>query len=84
MDVRAKLGELLADLGFDIAGRPDGTNLREELDIDSTALVDIAMAIERGLSVTIDGGMFQAVETIDDMVQFVQRRIDAGRTAPIT
>jgi acyl carrier protein len=84
MDVRAKLEELLAEQGFEVAGRPDGTNLREELAIDSTALVDIAMAIERGLSVPIDGGLFQAVETIGDMVRFVRGRLPAASTAPLT
>jgi acyl carrier protein len=82
MDVRTDLKEVLAGQGFDTSELADDTDLREDLDIDSTALVEIAMVIERRLSLTIDAGKFQAVKTFADMSQFVEGRSAVAGGSP--
>jgi acyl carrier protein len=72
MDVRAELIGLLSELGFDPADIGSETRLREDLAIDSTELVEIAVAIERLASVSIDTGHFQALETFGEVVSFVE------------
>ena len=72
MDVRPALMGLFAELGFDPAGIGNDTRLREDLEIDSTELVEIAVAIERRVPVSIDTGRFQALATFGEMVDFVQ------------
>ena len=72
MDVRATLVTLLRELGFDPARLHDGVRLRQDLKVDSTELVEIAVAIERRLCVSIDAGTFQAVDTVGELFQFVE------------
>jgi acyl carrier protein len=63
---------LFGELGFDPAAIADGTRLREDLAIDSTELVEIAVAIERRVPVSIDTGRFQALGTFGEVVDFVE------------
>jgi acyl carrier protein len=72
MDIRSELMGLFKELGFDPADIGNDTLLRDELAIDSTELVEIAVAIERRVSVSIDNGHFQALETFGELVDFVQ------------
>lgn len=72
MDVRLALTELFVELGFQRNEISDGTRLREDLAIDSTELVEIAVAIERRLLVSIDTGQFQALDAFGELVEFVE------------
>jgi len=81
MDLRMELMGLLGELGFDPASIENDTRLRDDLAIDSTELVEIAVAIERRVSVSIDTGHFQAVDTFGEMVDFV--RAAPAKAAPV-
>ena len=72
MNVHTTLVDLLRELGFDPARLQDGVRLRQDLNVDSTELVEIAVAIERRLRVSIDAGTFQAVATVGELFQFVE------------
>lgn len=72
MDMRRMVLSVLTELGFDPAGLGDSARLREDLDMDSTELVEIAVAIERRIPVTIDTGPFAAVRTVGEIVEFVE------------
>lgn len=72
MSVRASLVDLLRELGFDPVRLHDGVRLRQDLNVDSTELVEIAVAIERRLRVSIDAGTFQAVDTVGELFRFVE------------
>jgi acyl carrier protein len=72
MDVRLALIGLFQELGFQGETLSDGTRLREDLAIDSTELVEIAVAIERRVSVSISTGHFQALDTFGEVIEFVQ------------
>jgi len=72
MDVRDELRGLLEQLGFDLDGLHDGVRLREDLEIDSTELTEIAVAIERRRSTRVDAARFQALKTFGELVEFVE------------
>lgn len=72
MDIRTILLDVLGSLEIDPEMVTNGTRLRDELDIDSTELVELAVAIERQLPVTLDIEAFLKLGTFGDLVAFVQ------------
>jgi acyl carrier protein len=72
MDVRTALIGLFGELGFQQETLSDETRLREDLAIDSTELVEIAIAIERRVSVRVDTGDFHSLDTFGEMVELVE------------
>ena len=84
MDVRLALLGLLEELGFDPAEIEQDTRLREDLAIDSTELVEIAVAIERRVPVSIDAGHFQALDTFGEMVDFVRSSAPVAESSPVS
>jgi acyl carrier protein len=71
VDVRATLVEVLEDLGFDPDDLADDTRLRDDLEVDSTEMTEIAVVIERRLLVKVDAAHFQTLKTFGDLVAFV-------------
>ena len=76
MDIRQTLVDVLRELKIDPAGVEADTRLREDLEIDSTEMVEIAVAIEKRLAVTIDTDRFLGLKTFGEMI----RSIEASRT----
>jgi len=71
------LGVLRA-LEIDTNGVDNATHLRDELGVDSTELVEIAVAIERSAAVKIDTNEFLALKTIGDLVTYVDNAAHSG------
>jgi acyl carrier protein len=71
VDMRAELVEVLEDLGFDPDGLVDDTRLRDDLEVDSTEMTEIAVVLERRMLVKIDAAHFQTLKTFGDLVEFV-------------
>jgi acyl carrier protein len=71
MDVRETLIEILRELKIDPTGIEDQSRLRQDLDIDSTELVEIAVATEKRLAITIDTDEFLALKTFGAVVNYV-------------
>lgn len=71
MDIHSKLLDVFQTLEFETDGISDGTNLREELDIDSTEFAEIAVAIEREFLVIVNDNDLQMAKTFGDLVQYV-------------
>lgn len=72
MDVRIVLLRTLRELGFETDEIKDATLIREDLEVDSTELVEIAVAVERHLPISLDSTDFEALRTFGDMVTFVE------------
>ena len=70
-EVRSMLLDLFREAGFDPSDLADETRLREDLGVDSTELVEIAVAIERRLPVRVDGEALVALDTFGEIVGFV-------------
>ena len=58
MDARSALLSVLGRLGFERSALQDATQLQDELDVDSTELVEVAIAVEKELGVSIDTASF--------------------------
>jgi acyl carrier protein len=71
MHDRDRLLEIFQGLEFEASDISDGTNLRDELGIDSTEFAEIAVAIERELHVVVNDDELNQVKTFGDLVQFV-------------
>jgi len=71
MDTHDVVIEILRELKIDPAGVEPDSRLREDLDIDSTELVEIAVATEKRLSVTIDTDEFLRIRTFGGIVEYI-------------
>ncbi len=75
MDIRAELLRVMDDLHIETANLSDGTRLKEDLDMDSTELVEMAVMLEKSLLVSIDDAVFAKLRTFGDVEQFIQSRL---------
>lgn len=71
MDVSETLVEVFRELKIDPTGVEAESRLREDLEIDSTEMVEIAVALEKRLSISIDTDDFLALKTFGDMIWHV-------------
>jgi acyl carrier protein len=73
MDTSETLIDVLRELKIDPAGIEAESRLRDDLEIDSTELVEIAVAIEKRLAVSLDTDEFLALKTFGNMIDYVDR-----------
>ena len=71
MDAEGTVRTVLKQLQIDADGVQDGTRLREDLEIDSTELVEIAVALEAAAPVAIGNEEIFAARTFADLVACV-------------
>ncbi|MGN9913961.1 acyl carrier protein [Phytohabitans sp. LJ34] len=71
MEIRETLVEVFRELKIDPTGIEPDSRLREDLEIDSTEMVEIAVALEKRLSISIDTDDFLALKTFGDMMWHV-------------
>lgn len=75
MDVRAEILSVFEELKVSTAGVDDDTRLREDLELDSTELVEIGVAVERRLPLDVDTAVFPALITFGEMVAFIEEAL---------
>ncbi|GAA1028649.1 hypothetical protein GCM10009557_14380 [Virgisporangium ochraceum] len=79
MDIRDTLIDVFQELEIDHTGIEAESRLREDLQIDSTEMVEIAVALEKRLSISIDTDDFLALKSFGDIVGHVSAaRVDAS------
>ncbi len=71
-DRRSTLLAVLQELGFEADDLADTSRFREDLAIDSTELVEISVALERRMLVTIDSAALWSLATVGELVQLVE------------
>lgn len=71
MDTRDLLIEILRELKIDPTGVDADSRLREDLDVDSTEMVEIAVATEKRLSIVIDTDQFLRIRTFGGIVDYI-------------
>jgi acyl carrier protein len=71
VDMHDRLLEIFQALEFETDDISDGTNLKDELGIDSTEFAEIAVAIEREFLVVVNDDELNQVKTFGDLIQFV-------------
>ena len=65
------LEELSRTARVDLSGLPDEAALRDEVPVDSLALLDVFLQVEERLGVELDEDMLGTVRTIGDLVDCV-------------
>lgn len=78
MDVREQVVAVMRGVGFDGDELEDGRRLAEDLDIDSTELVEIVVALEQRFEIGIDADAEGGFTTVGDLVACVGRLLSAG------
>ncbi|MCU1496882.1 MAG: Acyl carrier protein [Acidimicrobiales bacterium] len=73
-EIRAAVAELTGGAPISLGLH---TRLREDLDIDSLAVLDLVMILEERTGLVVDDAELDGVETVGDAVAMVLRLIDA-------
>lgn len=73
VDADAAVRKILCGLEIDVDGMEGSVRLREDLEVDSTELVEVAVAIEAALPVKIDTDGILAVKTLGELVAYVDQ-----------
>lgn len=71
MDTRDVLIEIFRELKIDPSEVGPDSRLREDLDIDSTEMVEIAVATEKRLGIAIDTDAFLGIRTFGGIIDYV-------------
>ncbi|MFD6418207.1 acyl carrier protein [Streptomyces sp. NPDC060194] len=82
-DIRAEVISVMRQVGFEEEELADGTRLADDLDIDSTELVEIIVALEKRFGVSVDADAEDAFLTVGDLVACMTRltRVPAAAAA---
>jgi acyl carrier protein len=72
------LDELSRAARTDLAGLPDAAVLREDVPVDSLALLDVFLRVEERLGVEIDEEALAEVRTVGDLVACIVSSRAAG------
>ena len=71
MDTRTGILNVMSTLGIDTTNITDETRLKEDLEMDSTEYIELAVAIERQLSVPVEDKPFMALKTFGAVVNYI-------------
>ncbi|MEV0322600.1 acyl carrier protein [Streptomyces sp. NPDC050658] len=82
MDVRQNVVTVMRGAGFQSEELTDDQRLAEDLDIDSTELVEVIVALEQHFGISVDADAEGGFHTFRDLVDCVERLLSAG--APVT
>jgi len=71
MTTRTTVLQVLRDLEIEVGSVEDTTRLREDLGVDSTELIEVAVAIDQRTSAKSDVNEVLALKTFGDLVSYV-------------
>ncbi len=72
MNIRTELLYAMKDLAIDTDYIRSETRLREDLEMDSTELVELAVVLEKRLSLSIDDAILGKLSTFGEVEQFLE------------
>jgi acyl carrier protein len=61
-------------LGIEIAELTDGTDFKDDLDVDSLDLIELRMEIEKRFSVNIPEEVTENLKTVGSLIEFVKEK----------
>ncbi|MEG3626645.1 acyl carrier protein [Streptomyces poriticola] len=78
MDVRDEVVDVLRGVGFEDGELRDDRHLSRDLDIDSTELVEIVVALEQRFGIAVDADAEGGFTTFGDLVACMTRLLPAA------
>ncbi len=80
--IRSKIKEIIANVaGLDAAGISDHATLSDELGLDSLSRLEIGVDVDYAFKLKLPDESFKGVDSIDAMVELVERRVTEMATA---
>lgn len=76
MDIRTELLCAMKELAIDTSEVNSETRLKEDLEMDSTELVELALVLEKRLALSIDDAVLGKLSTFGKVEQFLQSLTD--------
>ncbi|MEV4335019.1 acyl carrier protein [Streptomyces sp. NPDC049597] len=72
-EIRREVVAVMCGVGFQESELTDGARLAEDLDIDSTEMVEIVVALEEHFRISIDADAEGGFATVADLIGCVER-----------
>jgi acyl carrier protein len=72
MDIYDQTIDVLSELHINTQGATSETRLKEDLEMDSTELIEIEIALEKHFAIPVDHVAFTRLPTLGDITQFIQ------------
>jgi acyl carrier protein len=82
VDIYAELAQILVDFGIDRGSVTTEARFRTDLDVDSTDLVAIGMAVEKRMPFPVDTTPFPALESVAEMVALIEEAYQSAVPEP--
>ena len=77
MDIKAEIKSIISDYsGLDISEITDDMNLQTEIGLDSFAMISMICDMEERFDIEITDEEVSSMETLSDVVQFVDKKIN--------
>jgi acyl carrier protein len=77
MDIYNQTIDVLSALQINTEGATRKTRLKEDLEMDSTELIEIEIALEKHFALPIDHVVFVRLSTLGDITQFIQSGLES-------
>ncbi len=77
MNVYDQTINVLSELHIDTLGATIKTRLKEDLEMDSTELVEMAVALEKHFAISIDDTIFLRLSTLGDITQYIESSLES-------
>jgi acyl carrier protein len=72
MDVHVELLQAMKELSIDIRNVTSRTHLKEDLEMDSTELVELSVVLEKRLLCSIDDSVLSKMRTVGEIENFLR------------
>jgi acyl carrier protein len=75
-EIRSRIKQIIANVaGLDAAKIPDQAALRDDLSLDSLSLLEISVDVDFTFKLNLPDERYKEVQSLDDMVDLVARRL---------
>ena len=80
--IRTKVKQVISNVtGIAADEIPDSANFREDLDLDSLSLLEVAVDVDYEFRLGVPEEQLQGLQTIDDTVRLVQEKLQEKAAA---
>ena len=77
MNVYDQTINVLSELHIDTLGATSKTRLKEDLEMDSTELIEMAIALEKHFAISIDDTALLRLATLGDIIQYIESSLES-------
>lgn len=79
-DIRSKIKEIIANVaGLELAGIGDSASFRDELALDSLALLEIGVDVDYAFHLNLPDEHYKELDSVDEVVALVEQHLGEAK-----